>query len=200
MEPNPYEAGAATVEPAGTTSAVKKLKKLLLVVLVVSAFVVVLMYFAYPFLEANYQRNMDPIRKNDARQIADLIREFTDKTGHLPFQEHAAKKPFMVIIGHSPEEEDYFANDPVLKRDATWANAKDLEAVLSKGLSRTIHLPRDPQKVPTFAPNVYVYFVSGNQMSVVTHLSFPAEMAVKYEWNGHSFYAYTICFEFQPDR
>ena len=93
-------------------------KKLALRILVgggiAATLAVALLYFAYPLLEANYQRQTDAIRKNHAHQIADLIREFADKTGHLPFQEHAAQKPFMVIIGHSPQDEDYFANDPVL--------------------------------------------------------------------------------------
>ena len=107
----------------------------------------------------------------------------------------------MVIIGHSVGEEDYFARDPVLKRRATWANAKDLEAVLSKGLNRAVRLPRDPQKVPTFAPNVYVYYVSGNEMSVVSHLCFPSdEMTVKYQWQGHSFYPYTLAYIFKPNQ
>jgi mRNA-degrading endonuclease HigB of HigAB toxin-antitoxin module len=182
-----------------------KRKKLVLGILlgavVAGALAIVLLYFAYPSLEADYQRHMDPIRKSHARQIADLVREFADKTGHLPFQEHAAKKPFMVIIGHSPQEEDYFANDPVLKRGATWANANELEAVLSNGLKRTVCLPRDPQKVPTYAPNVYVYFVSGNEMSVVSHLCYPDdEMTIKYQWHGHTFYAYTLTYIFEPNR
>lgn len=199
MESNPYEAGAAPVAPDRTSNPIAKLRKLALVLSIVAGLVVALAYFAYPVFEANYQRNMDPIRKRDAHEIADVIREFADRTGHLPFQEHASQKPFMVVIGHSPEEEDRFANDPVLKRGATWANAKELEALLSKGLRRQILLPRDPQKAPTFAPNVYVYFVSGKEMSVVSHLCFPDEMATKYEWNGHPFYAYTIAYLFEPD-
>ena len=143
---------------------------------------------------------MDPIRKTHARQIASVIQEFADKTGHLPFQEQAVDTPFMVLLGHSTKEEDKFANDPVLKRDATCASSTDLEALLSKELKRPIKLPRDPQKVPTYAPNVYVYFVAGKQMTIVTHLKFPDNGAVKYEWHGEPFYAYTICYEFAPKQ
>ena len=178
-----------------------KKKKIFLGVLVVGAFAVVLACLAYPYLGAKDQENMDVIRKTHADQIAALVREFADKTGHLPFQEYATKKPFMVIIGHSVEEEDHFANDPVLKRGGTFANASDLEAVLSKGLNRTVSLPRDPQKVPTFAPNVYVYFVSENEMAVVSHLCFPsAGMTVRYQWHGHTFYAYTVAYIFEPGQ
>jgi hypothetical protein len=175
------------------------MKKLLVIMIGVGATsVVLLIYLAYPFLEDNYQRNMDRIRQDHARQIANVVREFADVTGQLPFQEHAADQPFMVLVSHSPEREDHFANDPVLKRKARWTNSSDLEAVLSNGLKRTVRLPRDPQKVPTFAPNVYIYFVSGNQMTVVSHLKFPADRTVQYDWNGNTFHAFTLCYEMNP--
>jgi hypothetical protein len=172
--------------------------KLLIIIGGVVAITAVLGYFAYSFLEAKYQRDMDPIRRDHARQIADVIREFADKTGHLPFQEQAKERPFMVLIGHSPEHEDRFADDPVLKRDAQWANSTLLESMLEIGLGRDVQLPRDPQAVPTYAPNVYIYFLSGNQMTVVSHLHDPHDRAVEYEWNGKTFYAYTISYEFNP--
>jgi hypothetical protein len=176
------------------------MKKKLVVISILGSLVSVGFWFAYPMLERNYQLTMDPIRKKHAHQIASVIQEFADKTGHLPFQKEAVDKPFMVLLGHSPEEEDLFANDPVLKRNATWSNSSDLEAMLSKELKRTIKLPRDPQTVPTYAPNVYVYFVSGKQMTIVTHLKFPDDDAVKYEWHGQPFYAYTICYNFEPKQ
>jgi hypothetical protein len=179
---------------------VKLTKKKLVVLSVLGSLVSVAFWFAYPILERNYQSAMDPIRKKHAHQIASVIQEFADKTGHLPFQEQTVDKPFMVLLGHSPEEEDHFANDPVLKRNATWANSTDLEAMLSKELKRPIKLPRDPQTVPTYAPNVYVYFVAGKQMTIVTHLKFPDEHAVRYDWHGEPFYAYTICYEFDPKQ
>jgi hypothetical protein len=176
------------------------MNRLLVVIGTLSLFVVALFWFAYPVLEHNYQMDMDPIRKDHAHQIASVIQEFADKTGHLPFQEEAVDRPFMVLVGHSPEEEDHFAKDPVLMRNASWTYSNALEAMLSKDLKRTVKLPRDPQKVPTFSPNVYLYFVSGKQMTVVTHLKFPDDSAVKYEWHGQPFYAYTICYEFEPER
>lgn len=174
------------------------MKKLVIILGGIVAIVAVLIYSAYPIMEAKYQQDMDPIRRNHAHQIADVIREFADKTGHLPFQEQAEDQPFMVLIGHSPEHEDHFANDPVLKRDAQWANSALLESMLSSELGRKVQLPRDPQTVPTYAPNVYIYFISGNQMTVVSHLHYPNDQAVKYEWNGKPFYSYTIIYEFNP--
>ena len=173
------------------------MKKLVVAIVAAAATAVAVAFFAYPAMEGRYQRSMDSIRIAHAHQIADVVREFADKTGHLPFQEHADDKPFMVLIGHSSREEDRFAGDAVLKRNATWTNGSELEALLAKELNRTVRLPRDPQKVSTFAPNVYVYFVSRNQVTVLSHLNSRANGAVKYEWNGHPFYAYTICHAFE---
>lgn len=177
----------------------RRKKKLLICLGGLAAIAGLTLYVAYPFFEESYQRNMDPIRRDHAHQIADVIREFANSSGQLPFQEKTAKQPFMVLIGHSSMQEDQWANDPVLKRNARWANSSVLESMLSKELGRTIRLPRDPQKVPTFAPNVYIYFVSGNQMTIVSHLKFPSDQAVEYKWYGQPFYAYTISYDFNPN-
>ena len=42
-----------------------------------------------------------------------------------------------------------------------------------------------------------VYFLSGKQMTVVSHLCFLSNAAVEYDWHGHPFYAYTICYDFE---
>jgi len=100
----------------------------------------------------------------------------------------------MVLIGHSQQEEDAFAQEKVLARNATFANATTLEAELSKVLERKIVLPRDPQRVATYAPNVYIYFVFGGQMSVMAHLYNPSDRSVKYEWRGGVFYSHTLTY------
>lgn len=156
-------------------------------------------YFGYQFLDSRYQRDMDEVRRSHANQIADVIREYAEKTGALPFQDVAQEQPFMVLIGHSSDHEDQFSKDPVLQRRAQFANSSTLESMLSEALGRDVKLPREPQKYPTFAPNLYVYFVSGNQMTVVSHLCYPDEDAVKYEWHETPFYSYTVCYEWQPD-
>jgi hypothetical protein len=171
------------------------MKKWILGITVSLALLVVLGWTTLWLMERGYQMNMDPIRRQHARQIASLVQEFAEKTGSLPFQEEATETPFMVFIGRSAEEEDRFANDPVMKRNAVWANSSELEAVLSEGLGRTVRLPRDPQSVPTYAPNVYVYFVAGKQFTVVSHLKYSDPDAVEYRWRGRPFYAYTVCYE-----
>ena len=144
----------------------------------------------YPVLDRGYQRNMDPIRRRHADAIVRLVMEYAEKTGHLPFEDSARESPFRVLIGHSVAEEDHFARDPVLPRGHGRARSRSLEKMLSEGLGRPIRLPRDPQTVPTYAPNVYVYFVSGDQFTVASHLYEPHPKAVAYEWGDGTFYSY----------
>lgn len=161
---------------------------------------IAILIVAYVRLEDRYQKDMDVVRQKDAQQIFKLVQEYTDKTGHLPFQEHTADKPFMVVIGHSSQEEDYFAQDPVLARGGIFANSSTMERLLSKELKRPIRLPRDPQKVATYAPNVYIYFVKGNELAVASHLKNPHENAVEYKWQGGRFYSYTIAYKVGPPK
>lgn len=178
-------------------------KKIVIVLVILAAAFLGLigtLCYAYLMLDAHYQKDMDVVRQKDAQQIFKLVQEYTDKTGHLPFQEHAADKPFMVLIGHSMQEEDYFANDPVLARGGIFANSSTMEKLLSKELKRPITLPRDPQKVPTYAPNVYVYFVKGNEVAVASHLRYPNAEGVEYKWQGEKFYSYTIAYKVEPPK
>lgn len=73
------------------------MKRLMMVAGGIMAASAVLLYFAYPFLEARYQREMDGIRQAHAHQIADAILDFAAKTGRLPFQQQAGDEPFMVL-------------------------------------------------------------------------------------------------------
>jgi hypothetical protein len=146
----------------------------------------------YRAMDESYQKATDPIRVKHAEQIAGMILEYADKTGAFPFEEYTAERPFMVLIGHSQQEEDEFAQEKVLVKNATFANATILEAELSKVLGRKIVLPRDPQQVATYAPNIYIYFVVKGQMSVMAHLYNPSDMSVKYKWRGGVFYSHTL--------
>lgn len=148
----------------------------------------------YRAMDESYQKATDPIRVKHVEQIVTTILEYADKTGAFPFEEHTAERPFMVLIGHSQQEEDAFAQEKVLARGATFANATTLEAELSKILGRRIVLPRDPQKVATYAPNVYIYFVAEGQMSVAAHLYSPSDKSVKYEWRGGIFHSHTLTY------
>ena len=80
------------------------------------------------------------------------------------------------------------------------ANASMLEAELSTVLGREVLSPRDPQRVATYAPNVYIYFVADGQMSVIGHLFRPSENSVKYEWQGGGFYSHTLTYASKSEK
>jgi hypothetical protein len=72
--------------------------------------------------------------------------------------------------------------------------SREFEQTLSKTLAREVVLPRDPQKVPTYAPNVYVYFVMPDEFCVVSHLYKPSEKSVEYTWEGGTFHSHTLTY------
>ncbi len=162
-------------------------------VMIVGAIVVrvFLVVGAYEAADADYQRAMDPIRIKHGKEIIALVLNYADRTGHFPLAERATDKSFMVVIGHSQKEEDSFAADPVIARGGRFSNASDLEAELSKEFGEAIRLPRDPQKVATYAPNVYVYFLAEDQMTVAVHLFKPTPDTIPYDWRGGKFHAWS---------
>ena len=148
----------------------------------------------YDRLDTGYQKAADVVRKKHAKEIRDLVMEYVDKSGHLPFEEESKGQRFMVLIGHSSRAEEDFAKEEVLDKGATFTNADALEAELTKVLGREIQLPRDPQKVATYAPNVYIYFLSGEQFSVVVHLFEASPKSVPYIWRGKTFHSHTLTY------
>lgn len=176
-----------------------RFKRLFFTVAVVALLAFVACLTAYPYLERNYQRNMDTIRKRDAESISSVLREYAEKTGSLPFHDLHPDSAVMCIIGRSSESEAKWASEPALQRDARYVRSSDLEKELSAVLGRTISLPHEPQSVPTFAPNVYVVFTFENEATVVSHLKFPAEDAVPYAGPEGLYYAYTVTFVVAPE-
>lgn len=125
-----------------------------------------------------------------------LILEYVDKSGGtLPFESRATEQPFMVFIGLNEAHEDEMAEVPALKRGARWSNAPELEAELSRVLQRRIRLPREPQRVASFAPNVYLYFVTGRTFCVVAHLYQASDISQPYQWKGGTFHSHARCLE-----
>lgn len=147
-------------------------------------------------MDITYQRAHDPIRVQNAKVIAALVMEYASATGRVPLQDlsESENAPFMALIGHSVEEEDRFAQVEALNRGAMFVNSGYLEKVLSEGLKRNVSLPRDPQTVATYAPNVYVYFYDKGQFCSVAHLFEPSDKSVKYSWEGGDFYSHALCY------
>ncbi len=175
----------------------KKRKTIFVVSAVIASLALItciLVLWAYKKMDTGYQAAMDPIRIRDGEAIAALVFEYEEKTGILPFEKEAAGAPFMVVIGHSLEDEDFYAKQDVLSRGAMFANSKDFESELERVLKRKIYLPKDPQKVASFAPNVYVYFLSDTQFSVAVHLFKPSEKSVEYKWRDGVFNSHAVTY------
>jgi len=147
--------------------------------------------------DTGYQRAQDPVRIKHATYIASVIEEYKQKTGHFPMPEEllGKNKTFMVFIGRSVKQEDEFSQIPALRGGALFANSSYLEGELSRVLQREIVLPRDPQKVTTFAPNIYVYYSSPTLTCIYAHLFEPTENSKEYEWSGGTFYSHPVCLE-----
>lgn len=142
------------------------------------------------------QRANDALRRRHVDEMVTLVLEYVDKSGGvLPFENRATERPFMVFIGLNEAHEDEMAEVPALKRGGRWGNAPDLEAELSRVLKRRIVLPRDPQRAATFAPNVYLYFVTGRTFCSVAHLSERSDISEPYEWKGGRFHSHARCLE-----
>ena len=142
------------------------------------------------------QRANDVIRRGHVDEMVTLILEYVDKSGGtLPFENRATEQPFMVFIGLTEAHEDEMAAVPALKRGARWGNSTELEAELSRVLKRRVVLPRDPQRFATFAPNVYLYFVTGRTFCAVAHLSERSDISEPYEWTGGRFHSHARCLE-----
>ena len=149
---------------------------------------------AYVAADTVYQRAQDPARLAAADSLRALVREYRERSGgHLPFEERAHAQPFMIVIGRSVAHEDEMAQTPALLRGARWSNSNELEAELSRVLERPISLPREPQRVPTFAPNVYLYFISGREYCVVVHLFEQSSISVPYRYGDATFHSHAIC-------
>ncbi len=148
----------------------------------------------YVAMDEAYQEAMDPVRVQATEDIQKVMLAYHHKKGKFPFGELAAEQPVMTIIARSEAEEIEFAKIEVLNKGALLVTAKALETELSKELGFDVVLPRDPQKVTTFAPNVYVYFITPEQdLCIVSHLYFPTPETVEYSWEGGRFNSYANC-------
>jgi len=144
--------------------------------------------------EQSAQDPDDVARLRHTSEISALIFEYARATdGRLPFQERALGQPYRVAIGSTVESENEAARLPAIRGTGRWGNANELESELSRVLQRAITLPRDPQPTRSVAPNVYIYFVRGNDFCAVAHLSGPSRLSRATQWEGGTFHSHALC-------
>lgn len=150
----------------------------------------------YEKIDSGYQAAQDPVRIDHIKIIRGVVTKYIEKTGKMPLHDMVLKEghPFIVYIGRSERQEDKVAQLEVMKKAPGYINSNLFESILSQGIGSDIKLPRDPQLVGTFAPNVYIYFVAENQFCVAGHLYSKTKESVKYTWEGGTFYSHTYCY------
>lgn len=152
----------------------------------------------YERLERLYQTDMDKVRLRHLDQILSIVVEHAKLTGRVPLEDLVRDRghPAMVVIGRNTDREVAFAQLEAISRpEAAVISSSSFDLALSEALGREIRLPRDPQQVPTYGPNVYIYLVHPPQFCVAVHLWAATEVSRPMEWEGGTFHSHAVCFE-----
>jgi hypothetical protein len=119
-------------------------------------------------MESSYQASTDLIRIKHIDTIVGLITEYQSKAGEFPFQSKITKDGVQVLVTH--RRIPAAINNQTKTLPINSYSNQIFQEELSRVLERAVQLPSDPQKVATFAPNFYIYFVSRSQACVAGHL------------------------------
>ena len=124
-------------------------------------------------LEERYQADASVKRVADVHVIADLVLDYRNATGVLPFAEDYSEGGFIhvVPIGTLPAIATDRERGSPFGVSMRKYPALELLSELESALDRDLTLPVDPQKVPTTAPNLYYLFLlENNEFVILTFL------------------------------
>lgn len=146
--------------------------------------------------DAGYQVAQDPVRLQHWNLINQIILKYREETGELPLQKLSQEqgRPFMVLIGRSEREEDIYSNHELYQKGALLIYSTEFEEIISEGFGQKVILPRDPQYVASYGPNVYLYFIDSETYCVGVNLYDPSEYSEPYKWQRGTFHAHVGCF------
>lgn len=119
-------------------------------------------------LEENYQDEMDKIRMGHVNQISDVIYDYYKVTGRYPLQEEVTNKPITVFVTKKEIKETFI--EQAKKNNYKLVKFDKFKAEVEKVLGEKITFPEDPQSVPTFAGNFYIYYVDKMSSSITGNL------------------------------
>lgn len=117
-------------------------------------------------MEEGYQNDADIFRLRHLQYFGELIEEFHEKSGKYPLQGKSQLDNYVHIA--APHQQKYVTGGPPYEHEVT-----DMEVFreeLQSVLGRSVDLRFDPQKVPLFAPNFYIYMIRGNDYFFAIHL------------------------------
>ncbi len=133
-------------------------------------------------LEDRYQTDAGHKRVADVVRIVDLIAEYRDQTGMLPFAEDYTEGDMLHVVAigtEAAQQRDREIGSPFGISMRKYP-ALELLDKLEIALDRDLTLPVDPQKVPVHAPNLYYLFLlENNEFGVLTFLYHPHDQAVE---------------------
>ncbi|MCB9807672.1 hypothetical protein H6770_00255 [Candidatus Peribacteria bacterium] len=143
----------------------------------------------YQYLESSYQTKADAIRIADVNHIASLVSKYHQATHRFPFQKESDEIGIMisVYIDGKSTVNIQESISPISERIYSYQKFVDeLQSVLGNDAV----VPMDPQKVPSFGPNWYVYSVQNGNYFIAAHLYHKNSNARYVESEGY--YKYEI--------
>ena len=119
-----------------------------------------------------FQQDADIIRLRHMVYYTELISEYHAKAGHYPFQGKAEDVPVYVHIANERQQK-YVGQDVDHEYEAV--STADFFKELERVIGREIPEHYDPQYVPVYKPNFYVYMVVRDAffLAVHVHQDFP---------------------------
>lgn len=126
------------------------------------------MFLACSNMEKTYQNDMDKRRVRDVEYISKIIYEYYQILGKYPLQDKVKNKNITVFLTNKKIEKAFI--DQNNEQGFELHSLEEFEKEIEKVLGRELDLPEDPQKVPTYAANFYIYFVNKESASVMGNL------------------------------
>jgi hypothetical protein len=117
-------------------------------------------------MDVGYQHDADIFRLRHLQYYRELIEAYYQKTGSYPLQGASEVQNYVYLA--APQQKKYVQGVPPQSHEVTGVEAFRKE--LENGLGRKVDLKFDPQKVPTGAPNFYIYMMDGDSFYLAVHL------------------------------
>ncbi|MCK4739030.1 MAG: hypothetical protein KAT46_03700 [Deltaproteobacteria bacterium] len=140
----------------------KNLKLILKVVIALTVVLGVILFLkkdqVLEYYETRYARDMDIIRLNGLKDLGLLFEEYERSVGGYPF---GSNRELASIVFIATKEQNKYTKTAI-KPDFPHQviGVKGLIDEIERVLGREILMPFDPQRVPLFRPNFYVYTTS----------------------------------------
>jgi hypothetical protein len=119
-------------------------------------------------VETQFQKDADIYRLMHLKYYGSLIEEYYQKNQKYPFQDKE-KKPIEVIVAHKKQEK--YANPKNNPNNPSRYSMKEFVQELEKGLNREINEYYDPQYIPIYKPNFYIYTIQDGVYYFAVHVS-----------------------------